>query len=75
VGGITSGIQSSQAAPDLEFEVVFKELIKCRSFGMPGPVLRRPFGDKAAAGILGREGGLGDAAAGDDRLADAGHGG
>ena len=43
---------------------------------MPGPVLRRGFGDKDARGILGREGGLGEAATGEDnRLADVGHDG
>jgi hypothetical protein len=33
---------------DVSVEVVFKELIERSSFGMPGPVLRRRFGDKAA---------------------------
>jgi hypothetical protein len=56
-------------------EVVFKELIRHRSFGMPGPVLRRRFGAKAAAGMLDREEVRGDAARGEERLADAGHGG
>jgi len=60
---------------DVTVEVVFKELIKLRLFGMPGPVLRRRFGDKAAAGILARNEVRGDAAAGEDRQPDAGHGG
>jgi hypothetical protein len=60
---------------DVTVEVVFKELIQDRSFGMPGPVLRRRFGDKAAGDILDREGGLGDAATGEDRSAEAGHDG
>jgi hypothetical protein len=60
---------------DITVEVVFKELIKLRLFGMPGPVLRRRFGDKAAAGILARDEVPGHAATGEDRQADAGHGG
>ena len=60
---------------DVTVEVVFKELIKLRLLGMPGPVLRRRFGDKAAARILARDEVRGDAAAGEDRQANAGHGG
>jgi len=46
-----------------------------RAQEMPGPILRRRFGDEAAGGILGREAGLGNGVTGEDRLADAGHGG
>jgi hypothetical protein len=56
-------------------EVVLKKLVESGSLRMPGPVLCRRFGDKAAGGILGREEGLGDAATGEDRLADTAHGG
>ncbi len=35
---------------DVIVEVLFKKLIKLRSFGMPGPVLRRRFGDKKSVG-------------------------
>lgn len=60
---------------DVTVEVVLKELIKSRSFGMPGPVLRRRFGDKAAAEVAGGDEVRADAATGGDRPAKARHDG
>ena len=72
--GSRARLEAFLVTTDVTVEVVFKELIEHRSLGMPGPVLRRGFGDKAAAAMLDREEGRGDAATGEDRLAHAGHG-
>jgi len=53
--------------------MILKQPVKSSFFRMPGPVWRRRFGDQAAGGILGHKAGLGDAATGRDRPADAGH--
>jgi len=60
---------------DIAVEVVFKELIQRRSFGVPGPVLRRRFGYQAAAGVLPRQGSGVDDATADDGVPAAGHDG
>jgi len=73
--GSRAGLEAFFVTTDVAVEVLFKEFIKLRLFGMPGPVLPRRFGDEAAAGILAPNEARGDAATGQDRRADAGHGG
>jgi len=73
--GSRAGLEAFFITTDVAVEGLFKELIKLRLFRMPGPVLRRRFRDEAAAGILAPNEARGDAATGQDRRADAGHGG
>ena len=50
--GSRAGLEAFFLTTDVAVEVLFKELIKLRLFGMPGPVLPWRFGHEAAAGIL-----------------------
>ena len=43
--GAGTRLEAFLVTTDVAVEVVFKELLQRRSFGMPGPVLRQRFGD------------------------------
>ena len=53
--------------------MILEQLVESGSLRMPGPVLRRRFGDKAADEVAGTDEVPRDAATGEDRLAEAGH--
>jgi hypothetical protein len=58
---------------DVTVEVIFEKLIKSRLFRMPGPVLRRRFGNQGAGEVGGANEIRGRAAIGEDRPEEAEH--